>query len=106
MYRTIIELKQGLSDSEYARIKTLIERAFRNRAGSVKNSSQEKYLFVFETEEHDLFCCLGIANLSLDKKGFCSYFEKWLWEEDEDPSENEDLKKMFMDFRHEEKTAV
>ncbi len=94
MYRTIIELKQGLSDSEYARIKTLIERAFRNRAGSVKNSSQEKHLFVFETEEHDLFCCLGIAILDLWEQGFDPYFEKWLWEEDEDPSENHDIQKV------------
>lgn len=106
MYRTIIELKKEISDSEYARIKTLIERAFRNRAGSVKNFSQEKYLFVFETKEHDLFCCLGIAILDLWEQGFEPYFEKWLWEEDVDPSENADLKKMFRDRYSQKRNVV
>ncbi len=94
MYRVMIEMKRGLPESEYSRTDDLICRAYTNRAGSIRNSSESEGVYIFQTEEEDLFAALAIGNLKLREEGADRYFERWLWEED-NPDENHDIKKVF-----------
>ncbi len=51
MYSSIIEIKKDVSSNTLVQLRKDAEKAFSNRAGSVKNSSNDPYKFVFKGDE-------------------------------------------------------
>lgn len=91
MYSSIIEIKKNVSREILINLRDVAEKAFSNRAGSVKNSSEDPYKFVFKGDE-DKFGCLEVGMLELeDKHDFLEKIHAWHWVDDEDPSENCDI---------------
>lgn len=72
----------------------IAEKAFSNREGIVKNSSNDPYKFIFKGGE-DQFGCLEIAMLELeDEYDFLEQVNSWHWIDDDDPRENCDILKV------------
>ena len=95
MYRSIIQIKKTVSDEALASLRETAEKAFSNRAGSVKNSSAEPHKLVFNGEEKDYGCLdLGVAMLAR-VKGFLPQIDSWQWIDEEDPGENCDVLKVY-----------
>lgn len=91
MYSSIIEIKKNVSDERLANLRKVAEKAFSNRAGSVKNSSNDPYRFVFKGDEGK-FGCLEVAMLELeDEHDFLGQVNSWQWIDDENPGENCDI---------------
>jgi len=91
MYSSIIEIKKTVPNETLSNLRKIAENAFSNRAGSVKNSSDEPYKFVFAGGE-DKFGCLEVGMLELeDKHDFLNQVNSWRWVDDEDPGENCDI---------------
>lgn len=94
MYRTIIELKKGLPEDILEELRHIAEKAFNNRAGVLKNVSEEPHLLIYEGDFNDYGCLeLGMYSLEENKK-FFSKVVKWDWI-DEDPNENENMLEVF-----------
>lgn len=86
MYSSIIEINKNVSGEKLASLREIAEKAFSNRAGSVKNSSKDSHMFIFEGEEKDYGCLdLGVLNLGKSKI-FLDNTSAWRWVED-DPGE-------------------
>lgn len=93
MYSSIIEIKKNVSGETLDGLHEIAERAFSNRAGSVKNSSQDAHMLVFEGGEEDYGCLdLGVLNLGKSKL-FLDNASSWRWVED-DPGECCDMLKL------------
>ena len=67
MYSSIIEIKKNVPGETLERLRKTAEKAFSNRAGSVKNSSNNPYKFVFKGGE-DKFGCLELGMLELKRE--------------------------------------
>ncbi len=94
MYSSIIEVKKTVPYEALANLRRVAEGAFSNRAGSVKNSSNNPYRFVFKGGE-DKFGCLEVGMLELeDKHDFLEQIYSWHWVDDEEPGENCDILKV------------
>lgn len=94
MYSSIIEIKKNVPDETLANLRQVAEKAFSNRAGSVKNSSDSPYKFVFKGGE-DKFGCLEVGMLELeDQHDFLREVCSWQWIDDEEPGENCDILKV------------
>ena len=68
MYSSIIEIKKTVPLEALAGLRRVAEEAFTNRAGSVKNSSNNPYKLVFRGGE-DKFGCLELGMLDLKREG-------------------------------------
>lgn len=91
MYSSIIEIKKTVSGEALVNLRKAAEKAFSNRAGSVKNSSDSPYKFVFRGGE-DKFGCLELGMLELKREGdVLDQIASWHWVDDEDPGENCDI---------------
>lgn len=87
MYKTIIELKEHISEEDIKEIRRLCIEAHDNRAGKVEIKELSDKTFVFEGEEKD-FGCLNLGFLTLNKiKQFKEAVKTWYWE-DEDPADS------------------
>ncbi len=94
MYSSIIEIKKNVSGETLERLRKTVEKAFSNRAGSVKNSSNNPYKFVFKGGE-DKFGCLELGMLELKRENdVLNQFASWNWVDDEEPDENCDILKV------------
>lgn len=94
MYSSIIRIKKNISDEELQNLHKIAEKAFSNRAGSVKNSSSDPYKFVFSGDEGK-FGCLEVGMLELeDQQDFLMQVQSWRWVDDEEPGENCDILKV------------
>ena len=94
MYSTIIEIKSSITDDMLNKLHYIVESAFSNRAGSVKNSSNEPHLFIFTGGEND-YGCLEVGMLTLKRvETFLNCVKSWKWI-DEDPDECCDVLKVF-----------
>lgn len=94
MYSSIIEIKKTVSDEALEKLRKVAEKAFSNRAGSVKNSGDTPYRFVFKGGE-DKFGCLELGMLELKRENdVLGQIASWHWVDDEDPSENCDILKV------------
>ncbi|MDE6887826.1 MAG: hypothetical protein K2P45_04170 [Eubacterium sp.] len=94
MYHSIIEIKKNVPSEMLANLRTVAENAFSNRAGSVKNSSNDPYRFIFKGGE-DKFGCLEVGMLELeDEYDFLDQVDSWNWVDDDDPKENCDILKV------------
>ena len=94
MYSSIIEIKKNVSDERLLNLPKVAEKAFSNRAGSVKNSSSDPYRFVFRGDEGE-FGCLEVGMLELeDEHDFLRQVNSWHWVDDENPGENCDILKV------------
>lgn len=94
MYSSIIEIKKNVPGETLERLRKTAEKAFSNRAGSVKNSSNNPYKFVFKGGE-DKFGCLELGMLELKRENdVLNQFASWNWVDDEEPDENCDILKV------------
>lgn len=94
IYRTIIEIKHDITEEEQQLLSVLIENAFANRAGTVKNVCEEPYRFEFVGTEKD-YGCLEVGLLNLKKEDyFLSRVSSWQWI-DADPDESCDVLEVF-----------
>lgn len=94
MYSSIIEIKKTVPSETLVNLREVTERAFSNRAGSVKNSSNSPYKFVFKGDE-DKFGCLELGMLKLKRKNeVLNQIASWRWVDDDEPSENCDVLKV------------
>lgn len=76
-YMFIIRLKDTVSDEQLALVTKLIEKAFDNRAGCLKNVSTEPRVFVFHGDT-DARGPLDLGALALvETKGFLELVESW-----------------------------
>lgn len=94
MYSSIIEIKKSVPSEMLTSLRKATENAFSNRAGSVKNSSDDPYKFIFQGGE-DKFGCLEVGMLELKRENnILSQIASWHWVDDEDPEENCDILKV------------
>lgn len=94
MYSSIIEIKKTVPGEMLVNLRRAAERAFSNRAGSVRNSSDNPYRFVFRGGE-DKFGCLELGMLELKRENHVlDQIASWHWIDDEDPSESCDILKV------------
>ena len=94
MYKTIIHLKDNIPDELLRSLASMIERAFINRAGSLRNVSTEPHKFVFQGGENQ-YGCLDLGMLSLGgTQGLLNFVQAWKWV-DEDPDESCDMIEVF-----------
>ena len=94
MYSTVIEIKKDATSDVLSQLKIVIENAFSNRVGTVKNVSKEPYHFEFTGDEKDYGCLeVGLLNLKKDKS-ILKFFDTWKWIDD-DPDECCDVLKVF-----------
>ena len=90
MYRTIITIKNDVTNDVLQILRNEVIRAFNNRAGKLGNASQDPYVFIFEGEEQ-FYSCLRLGVLTLGKtKSFLNNVDSWYWI-DEDPNESCDV---------------
>lgn len=95
MYSSIIRIKENVSGETLSELREIAEKAFSNRAGSVKNSGCESHCLIFRGGEKDYGCLdLGVAELG-DMKRFVDQVDSWNWIDDEDPSESCDVLKIY-----------
>ena len=87
MYKTIIRLNDNVSEEQLYILSQVIEKAFVNRAGSLKNVSTHSHEFIFQGDEA-FYGCLNLGMFSLRRqKGFLDYIKAMEWV-DEDPDES------------------
>lgn len=87
MYRTIIELKDGLTPEERQELRRRCIEVHRNKNGTVRIIDVSNNKFVFEGNE-TMESCLSSAFLTMgEQPDLYERFQAWLWE-DEDPDEN------------------
>lgn len=91
MYSTVIEIKKNITGDALDRLRQTAESAFKNRAGSVKNSGTDAHTLIFKGEEKDYGCLdLGVAMLAR-AKGVLPSIDSWQWLGFDDPGENCDV---------------
>lgn len=91
MYRTIITLKPEMTQEVLKEIKQIIESAFKNRAGELRNISDDLCHFIFEATEEE-YGALELGALSLEENDFfLSYVLSWQWIDEEDEEESFDV---------------
>ena len=94
MYQAIIEINNNVSGDILISMKNIIESAFDNRIGRIKNSSLEPYLLIFAGDENK-YGCLEVGLFSLKKHtGVLKNISSLKWV-DKDPSENCDMLEVF-----------
>lgn len=95
MYSTVIDIKKTVTGDALAQLRQAAEKAFSNRAGSVKNSSREPYRLVFKGGEEDYGCLdLGVAELGF-REGFLGQIASWKWIDHEEPDESCDVLEVY-----------
>lgn len=95
MYSTEIEIKNDVSSEMLNQLKVIIENAFSNRVGIIRNTSNELYRFRFAGGDMERGC-LDIGLLTLkDEKKFISNVSSWQWIDHEEPDESCDILKEF-----------
>ena len=86
MFKTVIRLKDAVSNERLLFLTPVIENAFTNRAGSLRNVSDHPREFVFQGNRSDCSCLdLGMLTLA-EQVGFLQYVQSWDWV-DERPQE-------------------
>lgn len=56
MYKIVIEINESVSSKTLKYLNVMIENAFDNRVGKVKNSSESSYYLVYEEDESKYPC--------------------------------------------------
>lgn len=97
MIKTVLQLKKGLDDDTLKMCQNLIENAFDNRCGSVKNSTSDEQYFVFKGGENER-PCLEVGVFILKRtENFLNYVEQWEWLET-DPDESCNVLQVFEEY--------
>lgn len=95
MYSTVIDIKKSIKGDALMQMRLTAEKAFSNRAGSVKNSSKEPYQLIFKGGEKDYGCLdLGVAELGFTE-GFLGQVDTWKWIDHEEPDESCDVLEVY-----------
>lgn len=95
MYRTIIELKQGLSPEFEKDLREQIISAFNTSMGELKDVSSVSCQMIFEATAEE-FSLIAAGIFFIDDHNLFSFFQKWDWEETESPEENHSLLDYYM----------
>lgn len=99
MYRSIIEIDRNVSKEELEEITRTISAAFRNRAGTIENKSKDPFVFIFEGIDEPGWSCLMLGDLEVAKnKQIFEAIADWQWIDENDPNENEDEKKSYIEL--------
>lgn len=86
LYQSVIRLKDDIPNDRLCELSLVIEKAFENRAGCVRNTSNTPGMFVFQGNRNDVGC-MELAMFELrDTPGVLDYVQSWDWI-DEDPCE-------------------
>ena len=59
----------------------------RNRAGNLKNHSNDPYEFIFEGENEQSFNCIQLAIAKLTEPDFMDFVNSWDWIDEDDPDD-------------------
>lgn len=87
MYKSIIDIQKEIPQNVLIYLISVADRAFDNRAGKAKNSSDSPYRLIYEGGEQERNCLeIGLLTLRRDKS-FLQYVTSWEWV-DADPREN------------------
>ena len=76
MNKVVIDIRKNVPLKKMKELERISSDAFHNRAGTVENSSNIPYRFLYSGDEN-MFCCLQLG--------------AWTWIDDEDPQENTDI---------------
>ena len=86
LFQSVIRLKDNIPDDSLRTLSLVIEKAFDNRAGCVRNISETPGILVFQGNTNDVGC-MDLAMFDLrDTPGFLDCVQSWDWI-DEDPCE-------------------
>lgn len=95
MYSTIIKIRDDVTRDVLSQLTTVIESAFSNRVGAVRNVSKEPYHFEFSGGEKERGCLeIGLLTLK-EEKSFLNSVSSWQWVDEEEPDESCDVIKEF-----------
>ncbi|RGH62711.1 hypothetical protein DW797_10705 [Ruminococcus sp. AM31-32] len=87
MYKMVIKIKNDVS----MELRSIIENAFLNRGGNVKNTSKDTLVFEFKANEKERGCLdLGICAL-VDNNLFMASVDTLEWIDEENPDESCDV---------------
>ena len=93
-YRSIIEIDRNISGDALTAITTVIESAFSNRAGTVRNASNDPYVFIFGGGESE-WSCLGLGDFNVAENPIIKgKISSWKWVES-NSDECEDLLSLY-----------
>lgn len=91
MYKSVIKIKSNTPNEILEKLVVIADKAFNNRAGVVKNVSDNPYKLIYEGKENK-FGCLELGMLTLEKKkDFLYFIEAWNWIDENDPDESCDI---------------
>jgi len=91
VYKTIIKIKEDLTQEIINEIQDVSQQDFNNRAGRVENSSDNRYVMIFEGDD-SLIGCLQLGIISLHEK-IADYVTSWEWIDIDEPWESCDVLK-------------
>ena len=95
MYKNVIDIRKDTPQDILQTLAVVADKAFDNRAGKVKNTSDTPYRFIYKGGDSE-YACLEIGMLILKKQSdFLPYLEAWNWIDKNDPEESTDLLKLF-----------
>ena len=88
MYSMVIEINKNMPVDVLGQLKCIVENAFLNRGGNVKNTSKDNTKFEFKANEKERGCLdLGLVAL-VNNNLFMSNVDTWKWIDDENPDES------------------
>ncbi len=92
--RTILTFKEGISEDRLMELRKKVDAAFVNRAGSLKNLSDDPNVMIFEDETE---ACLSLGYLTFYRdREFLNTLESWEWIDDESPCDNGSILETFL----------
>lgn len=92
MYKTIITIKDDVSEETLNKLHAIAAKAFCNRAGMAENASSNPRVLEFEGNNENSYGCLQLGIMLLDRtKGFKKFVSSWNWIDETEPSESCDV---------------
>lgn len=99
MYSVVIDVRKDTPQDILRILAGVADKAFDNRAGKVKNTSNAPYRFIYRGSESN-YGCLEVGMLNLKRQpNFLLYLEAWNWIDEDDPTENEDILALIREVR-------
>lgn len=90
-YITTIYLKKDLSLEKCKELEAIANKEYDNVIGTIKNSSTDPYVLIYEANDNTEWCCDGQAVVFLERrKDFTPFVEKWTYVDNVSPGESID----------------
>ena len=88
-YITTIYLKKDLSLEKCKELEAIANKEYDNVIGTIKNSSTDPYVLIYESNSDSEYCCDGQASFELyDRNDFRPYIDKWTYTDNVLPCES------------------